>query len=496
MMQQQNQLLTDRKLARCAFPELPQRLSQRRSKSRTQPVNPRTFEVLEEWPNFSSQVATVSNQLDNIIPCKPDPALMWSEGLDAASDEIAVRGTLEQILFPQINYLARKLGITLRYKSGGSGRSFSFTDMVVLDISQGQQLNNLSARVFGNGEAKGNWQWELGLLSFVQALNSSDTKQKICIEVLQQLFGDMILDESVVGFISNYNETVFFYRESGRSKKLYYSPVVKITDAPVEKFLFVLEFVEQRKHLKPLLCRTLVKETPRNGYSLQLPQVQYVTPTGRLGKRKVNTIQVKAARKERRGNVAGSIIEFYNEDRLCDIPAYPLEDLHVTGNVLGMGKYGNVMEAELDGKKLALKTYDLRKGDLALQSYIKEQQVYHHLQSLQGKIIPSLLMVGRLPHTSVLYLGLTNEASKRHVKDLLLGKRAKEVGLAILAALDEIHNAGVLHGDISLSHVLITATECPKFIDFEYSVIDAAKADLDHETSMMEDLVLKEMEAT
>lgn len=483
-------LLTDRELSQCPFPHLPARLSQRRSKSRTQHVAPRTFEGVESWPGFMDGVAGIARRLDNNVASNGNPWKFWRNGLQPAADEIAVRGALEQVLFPQINDLALKLGMDFIYDSGGSGRSFSYTDLVIIDKSQSQSSTaplDLSHRVYGNGEAKGPWQWDLGNDSFEEALNRDTKKQKMCTDVLQQLFGDMVLDETMVGYISNYNQTVFFKRLDGRSKSLQFSPVVKVDDAPVEKFLFVLDFVEQNKHLKPLFSRTIVKDTPPGGYTINLPLLSTKTSSGRTTKRKGQTLVLGATPKKRKGDSRdANVPEFYDEEHLSDIPTYPMDELGITGEVVGMGKYGNVMAGQWDGQKMALKTYDLR-VESAVLAFVREQMAYHYLRPLQGRCIPVLSAVGRLPHSNVIFLGLTDEGQKDVAKPLA-SRRREVVELQVLQMLDEIHGLGVLHGDLKLSHVL-WRNNGPRFIDFESSNVNARKEDLDLETKEMEELL-------
>ena len=63
----------------------------------------------------------------------------------------------------------------------------------------------LFEKVFGNGEAKGLWQWLLPTSQQLDEAIANSPKPHMFIELIQQLYGDMILDESRYGFISNYN---------------------------------------------------------------------------------------------------------------------------------------------------------------------------------------------------------------------------------------------------------------------------------------------------
>ena len=98
-----------------------------------------------------------------------------------------------------------------------------------MDMSIPQAVGDkrkLSDWVFENGEAKGPWEWLLQTSQQLdEAIASAPIPQKF-IESIQQLYGDMILDESRYGFISNYNQTVFFRRARVvTDKTLEFSPV-------------------------------------------------------------------------------------------------------------------------------------------------------------------------------------------------------------------------------------------------------------------------------
>jgi hypothetical protein len=167
--------------------------------------------------------------------------------------------------------MAIQLDIPFRYRSGGSGRSYSHSDLVILDTSVPQgngEKRELSARVYGNGEAKGPWQWVVPASEQLDVALVGSKNPKF-VEPIQQMYGDMILDESRYGFLTNYNQSVFFRREAVVGNKgLEFSPVISIQDAPVEAFLFVLVQAYQDRAIKYVLGRRLVPVTPAGGYNL------------------------------------------------------------------------------------------------------------------------------------------------------------------------------------------------------------------------------------
>ena len=149
-------LLTARQLAESRMPELLVRTSQRHSSIQTDPVFARTFENLKEWSNFKEDVGAILLMLDNETPKHVPPTNLYP--LAPCADEVGIRGALETLLFPVIEMLAAHLYIPFAFRSSGSGRSYSYTDMVILDLSAPQGVGErmeLSHRVYGSGEAKG-----------------------------------------------------------------------------------------------------------------------------------------------------------------------------------------------------------------------------------------------------------------------------------------------------------------------------------------------------
>ncbi|KAI5083769.1 hypothetical protein GOP47_0003512 [Adiantum capillus-veneris] len=74
-------------------------------------------------------------------------------------------------------------------------------------------------------------------------------------------------------------------------------------------------------------------------------------------------------------------VPLYGEEDLPKIPMGDMEDLGISGRVIGCGKYGNVVEGEAKGVKLALKLFDLRFEQAAIALVI-EQTAYKRLLAL------------------------------------------------------------------------------------------------------------------
>ncbi len=77
-----------------------------------------------------------------------------------AADEAEVRGLIVRML-TSINTTASILGIPMECCSGGSGKSMSFTDLLVRPAGAQSDPNSLSSQVFGAIEVKGDWEFQL-----------------------------------------------------------------------------------------------------------------------------------------------------------------------------------------------------------------------------------------------------------------------------------------------------------------------------------------------
>ncbi|EFJ19569.1 hypothetical protein SELMODRAFT_418936 [Selaginella moellendorffii] len=423
----------------------------------------------------------MAHDLDNQAHRNQDPAL-FIEPLDEPGDEVGIRVPLEGYIFPLTNKLAARLGLAFRYKHNGSGRGFSFSDLLILDSSQGQPAGArkmLSQRVFGNGGAKG--VSLAGYTSLDELLRDDSVKQ-----VIQQLYGDMILDETKYGFITEYNSTVFFRRVVG-TQTLECSPVVRVNEAPIEKFLFVLHQAEMDKNMKPDFSRTVVKDTsPGDYHVLQKFAMSEGFSVKRSFEFVTNSRDITQSKPKRRlvynpqGIVRVDVIDNMVDvtDNMVDnfelainkLPTIDMEELGVTGAVIGFGKYGNVIEGKApDGTKLALKLFDLRANE-AWDAAFQEFRVYRRLKPLQGLHVPRLIALGRIAHTSIISLVLTDEAGSDVVKELQ-GRQGMLVRRKIVQALSEIHNLMVLHNDVKLSNILWSGGDA-KFIDFDASILN------------------------
>ncbi len=91
--------------------------------------------------------------------------------------------------------------------------------------------------------------------------------------------------------------------------------------------------------------------------------------------------------------------------------------------------------------------------------------VYHHLYELQGIYIPKIIHFDENTHT-ILSLTMYNEGSSldRLPENFKLSEEAKQ---SAVVALQAVHNAGILHGNLHPSHLILSKDESSvKLISF------------------------------
>lgn len=154
--------LTLREAVAFPIPLLEKRLSPRKSHSKTQPRLPRTFSDILPWPEFRERSRELFNSLDNTerIYCRPVCDILPGESMKSAADECEVRGRVVSLL-DSVNTTAMRLKVPVECTGGGSGRSMSFTDLVVRPAGAQSNPADLSSQILGTGEVKGDWQFQL-----------------------------------------------------------------------------------------------------------------------------------------------------------------------------------------------------------------------------------------------------------------------------------------------------------------------------------------------
>ena len=144
------------------MPLLKKRLSPRKSCSKTRPRLPRTFSDILPWRDFLERSRELFNSLDDTerIYCRPVGNILPGKSVLSAADECEVRGRVVSLL-DSVNTTAERLEIPVQCTGGGSGRSMSFTDLVVRPAGAQSNLADLSSQILGTGEVKGDWQFQL-----------------------------------------------------------------------------------------------------------------------------------------------------------------------------------------------------------------------------------------------------------------------------------------------------------------------------------------------
>ncbi|KAI5056239.1 hypothetical protein GOP47_0028057 [Adiantum capillus-veneris] len=142
--------------------------------------------------------------------------------------------------------------------------------------------------------------------------------------------------------------------------------MVKIDDALIEKFLYALDLT---KCEQSSFSRLLVKDISGvlSGALASSTECRTsVTRSGRSSKGPIQIVQVHCRAGTTRKVVQK--VQFYGEESLGQIPTFDMEDLGILGTMIAPGKFGNVVEGNVQEMKIASKLFDVRfeKASIAL----------------------------------------------------------------------------------------------------------------------------------
>ena len=179
-------LFTLKTMISLPLPLLEARLSPRSSKSKTTPSASRTFLDICTWPELRSEARQLEENLDDTKHAYQNISFTYTGlGISSPADECEVRGALVAVMHG-INDAAKILGIGAECVGGGSGRSLSFTDLVVRKRGQVSNPEHLSALILGAGEVKGAWQLELQRGEKLEDMLRDPKRIDTCVLALQQ----------------------------------------------------------------------------------------------------------------------------------------------------------------------------------------------------------------------------------------------------------------------------------------------------------------------
>ncbi|PNH10926.1 hypothetical protein TSOC_002304 [Tetrabaena socialis] len=533
-----------------APPCIEERISPRSSGSTTVP-RACTFSAVALWPEFDELLAHGRAQLDrtkrSFVPVLRAGKAGASEGFRAPADECEVRAPMQNMA-ELVNAVAASVGIQAAFSGGGSGRSSSATDYIVQkqrgDQEQQQEQRGgqrqprivLSRDVLACIAIKGHWQFPLDLSHDVASMSLEQLKSARLIAALQQCFGDMVMDEAPLGMVTRHNVALLLKRSSDvKDTTLYVSPPIGL-DLMLLAMLTLLQQAQQLEGLKQELRRDEVPNTPPQGYvqpelqrrrsprlqeqqQVQQQQVSCCDAVGGqgLGDEGSRSSGSSAGASSGGGDASssgmstiGTIdvslqgqgpegLEWLPGDcggKALHLELYGFGDVGLTGRCAGSGRYGNVLEGDIDGVAVVVKLFEQRRRG-AVDAFARELAVYSHLRNsgsgLQGVAVPRLLRFGMFAHTGALFLAVTDEGDDLEAgaggsdDDLeadaggadssggggtFAGGSAgdggssgggsgggavitQELRAMMVAALRALHSAGVLHGDIRLSNFVL-----------------------------------------
>ncbi|KAA6418757.1 MAG: hypothetical protein FRX49_11245 [Trebouxia sp. A1-2] len=424
------------------FPPLDARLSSRSSNSKTILSAPRTFEDILPWPQLLLQARELEDSLDDTLHLYDNISFTYTPNLaiSSAADECEVRSS---------NDAANILGIGAVCIGGGSERSLSFTDLVVRKRTHSSNNKHVSSLVLGVGE--GYRQLVFATAKVVVAL---------ILLACSQVYGDAVIDEAPLLFVSNYHSTVFLKRSERVCNKQRWAsdPIWWDRQQPSARscWLTFLRLADEKQVVKARLPRTAV---PRTADSYVLTQVSS-KDRPLATKRSVRTrsqpaIKLMASSSTRKG------YEAFHDKAASSITAGRLQQQPfdtATGldtmpsNVIVYKLAVHRQQGAVAGETCAVKLYDSRRNE-SVSAYFHEKCC---LQALQTRAsVVRFMVAGRLQDT-VYPVTVTSFAGKP-VSNLSRAqfRAAKE-------ALDSVHAIGVCHGDIRRSNIIFA-------LDFEIS---------------------------
>lgn len=479
------QWLTARGLASTDFSRLPLRLSQRESNSNTLATRSRTFSGVKAWEGWQEGMDSLLGELDDRYCCFEKPVMPTDADGPPPADEAEVRSQVTSIFCKLSNRIANKLLLNLMWAGGGSGRGLADGDIVLVDNLKPQNTLNLSDRVYGNGGVKGAWQFLMEPYGSVFDLYGSRKEKHIkkMEGSIQQCYGDMIFDETSIGFLSNFNETLFFRRSLDvNDKSLEISPLIQVDkDKPVLAFVFALQmaYKSQVDGVKAKLLRGLVPVTPPTGYRLQFPPDQ-----SHMQLRTYTSVTRSAGFIVRQVH-ATTRVPVDDADVLTKLASFTFNDLIITGRWVSKGHYGNLVQGENMATPTVVKLYSLKHA-FADGVFTKELHAYMRLSKLQD-VVPELLRFGRLWHTDDLFLELV-KINGYPLSKLQRGE-VQRASSSIKIAVKKIHKeAKLVHNDISPNNFLVSPFGQVTVIDFGRAYV-GKRADFSKEMVEVESML-------
>jgi hypothetical protein len=152
--------------------------------------------------------------------------------------------------------------------------------------------------------------------------------------------------------------------------------------------------------------------------------------------------------------------ESFKKDRYTSIV---LDGLIHWNNIIARSQAGAVATGRfMDVENVVFKTIDISKKEGGLDQFNHELSIYRDLEDLQGNVIPRLIAYGNLG-------GLLQVIVLENVGKSITREQAEQKHDEINAALQRIHENGVVHGDLRLPNILIDKENNFRIIDFGMS---------------------------
>jgi hypothetical protein len=401
--------------------------------------------MLLQWDDFSTNVQSCATHFPDIS--LDDPFIPLYEG-ESCSGEAGVHALGDYTLFKAIRILMKTL--SKHYEEEEFKNLFSFFSACFI-IKEGK-FNSIEGRG-AIGDPDRLWTtlgyklakliveyktpWSLGeiedLVSEYQIqskgwkLNPLQQKGNI-MRAVEQTYIYMTINRHRYGCLTTFNQTWFLKRVEDAANPdtslLYISPAISCSS--IEPYTLTSAWL--------FILLTIEKDS---GWLYSSPRSSAVAiPFFRAGK------------------------ESFKKDRYTSIV---LDGLIHWNNIIARSQAGAVATGRfMDVENVVFKTIDISKKEGGLDQFNHELSIYRDLEDLQGNVIPRLIAYGNLG-------GLLQVIVLENVGKSITREQAEQKHDEINAALQRIHENGVVHGDLRLPNILIDKENNVRIIDFGMS---------------------------
>ncbi|CAF3944272.1 unnamed protein product [Rotaria sp. Silwood1] len=264
---------------------------------------------------------------------------------------------------------------------------------------------------------------------------------------VQQIFGYMRINHLKYGILTNYENFYFMKREKNL---LHISTVIKSSDVDISVYhaLYYIVYLSIKNHkCSPNTSKNDEDDGDDDDGDELEEDKENDDDDDELEEDKENDDDYNIDYSKRRKKQQQSLNRKKTKQK-----SSKSKKLKLTNEVLGYGRNGYVYKSFYDNKICATKIYDITKKNKEMIKRLKhENQLYIHLKSLQGIIIPNRITSGYLKTLNWFYIICYEFSGKSKEFD----KYTYDEKQMALHALRQLHLNNVLHNDLRWENFLV-----------------------------------------